>query len=377
MRTLSRAMTIVAAGAAALGLAALPAAAAATPSAATPSPAVFVQNDNPAGNVVFAYHRASDGTLTLANRYPTGGFGGVLAGSVVDHLASQGAVALDAAHGLLFAVNAGSDTVSVFAVSGDRLALRQTLRSGGSFPVSVTVSGNTAYVLNAREGGAVSGFRIDRQRVEPIARSTRALGLDPTATPEFTHTPGQVAFAPNGDQLLVTTKANGNDVIVFGVDAAGRLGAPTLNALPDTVPFATAFDAFGHLLLTEAGPNAVVSFAVRHSGGLTQLQSLATTQIATCWIVEANGFGYASNAGSGSVTGVSSASDGALALVGQTSTDGGTVDAASSSDGRFLYVQTGAAGIVDEYRTNSNGSLTQIGAITVPHAAGAEGIAAS
>ena len=171
MRTLSRAMTIVAAGAAALGLAALPAAAAATPSAATPSPAVFVQNDNPAGNVVFAYHRASDGTLTLANRYPTGGFGGVLAGSVVDHLASQGAVALDAAHGLLFAVNAGSDTVSVFAVSGDRLALRQTLRSGGSFPVSVTVSGNTAYVLNAREGGAVSGFRIDRQRVEPIARS--------------------------------------------------------------------------------------------------------------------------------------------------------------------------------------------------------------
>lgn len=374
MRTLTRAMTIAAVGAAALALAALPAAAAPDLS---PAQAVFVQNDNPSGNVVFAYQRASNGTLTLAGRYPTGGFGGVLAGSVVDHLASQGSLTLDAPHGLLFAVNAGSDTVSVFAVRGDRLALRQTLRSGGSFPVSVTVSGGIAYVLNARAGGAVSGFRIGQQRVEPILRSTRALGLDPTATPEFTHTPGQVAFTPNGHQLLVTTKANGNDVIVFGVGADGRLGAATTNALPDTVPFATAFDAHGHLLLTEAGTNAVVSFAIRRSGGLTQLDSLPTTQAATCWIVVANGFGYASNAGSASVTGVSSAYHGALALVGQTSTDGGTVDAASSSDGHFLYVQTGAAGIVDEYRTNSNGSLTQIGAITVPYAAGAEGIAAS
>jgi 6-phosphogluconolactonase (cycloisomerase 2 family) len=372
MRSLCRAMTLAAVGTAALGLAALPAAA-----AVRPSPAVFVQNDNPSGNVVFAYDRASDGTLTLAGSYPTGGLGGILEGSVVDHLASQGAVALDATHDLLFAVNAGSDSVSVFAVSGDRLARQQTLRSGGSFPVSVTVSGNVAYVLNARGGGTVSGFRIDHRHVQPIAHSTRALGLDPTATPEFTHTPGQVAFVPNGHQLLVTTKANGNDVVVFGVGADGRLGAPTHNALAGTVPFAATFDAFGHLLLTEAGPNAVVSFAVGHSGVLTQLESLATTQAATCWIVEANGFGYASNAGSGSVTGVSSASDGALALVGQTSTDAGTVDAASSSDGRFLYVQTGAAGIVDEYRTNSNGSLTQVGAVTVPNAAGAEGIAAS
>jgi 6-phosphogluconolactonase (cycloisomerase 2 family) len=365
-------MTIAAIGATALALAASPGTA-----AARPSPAVFVQNDNPSGNVVFVYDRASDGTLTLAGRYATGGFGGVLAGSVVDHLASQGSLTLDTRHGLLFAVNAGSDTVSVFWVRGDQLTLRQTLRSGGSFPVSVTVSGNTAYVLNAREGGAVSGFHIDHQRVEPIVRSTRALGLDPTATPEFTHTPGQVTFTPDGHHLLVTTKANGNEVIVFGVGTDGRLSAPAVNALPGTVPFAATFDPFGHLLLTEAGTNAVVTFAVRRSGVLSQLDSLPTTQAATCWIVEANGFGYASNAGSGTVTGVSSASNGALALVGQTSTDAGTVDAAASSDGQFLYVQTGAAGIIDEYRTNSNGSLARIGAITVPHAAGAEGIAAS
>jgi len=86
--------------------------------------AVFVQTDNPAGNQVAAYHRAPDGTLTPAGLYDTGGLGGILAGSVADHLASQGSLTYDARHALLYAVNAGSDTVSVFSVDGDRLHLR-------------------------------------------------------------------------------------------------------------------------------------------------------------------------------------------------------------------------------------------------------------
>ena len=47
----------------------------------------------------------------------------------------------------------------------------------------------------------------------PIPLWHRALGLDPTAAPEFTHTPGQVAFTPDGAHLLITTKANTNAVI--------------------------------------------------------------------------------------------------------------------------------------------------------------------
>jgi hypothetical protein len=372
MSSLSRAVASAALGVAVSALVAVPAA-----DASPAGAAVFVQNDNPAGNVVFAYHRGADGTLSPAGSYATGGSGGVLDGSVVDHLASQGAVTLDAAHGLLFAVNAGSDTVSVFGVRGDRLVLRQTLPSGGSFPVSVAVSGDLAYVLNARAGGTVSGLRIDHQRVQPIAGSARALGLDPAATPEFTHTPGQVIFTPSGAQLLVTTKANGNEVLAFGVRPDGRLTGPTATTLPGAVPFAGAFDAAGHLLLTEAGPNAVASFAVARNGALSPLDVLATGQAATCWIALADGFGYASNAGSGSLTGLASSAGGALTGLGQTATDGGTVDAAASSDGRFLYVQAGAAGVVDEYRVGLGGALTQIGALAVPGAAGGEGIAAS
>jgi hypothetical protein len=110
---------------------------------------VFVQTDNTAGNRVVAYDRAADGNLAPAGSYATGGRGGILAGSVVDHTASQGSLASDPRHGLLYAVNAGSDTISVFAVRGDRLALRQVLGSGGTFPVSVAVHGDLVYVLNA------------------------------------------------------------------------------------------------------------------------------------------------------------------------------------------------------------------------------------
>ncbi len=91
-----------------------------------------MQTDNPAGNSVVAYHRGQAGILTRAGQYGTGGLGGVLAGSVVDHLASQGSLSYDPASGTLIAVNAGSDTVSVFGVRGDRLHLRQVIGSGGT-----------------------------------------------------------------------------------------------------------------------------------------------------------------------------------------------------------------------------------------------------
>ena len=53
------------------------------------------------------------------------------------------------------------------------------------------------------------------------------------------------------------------------------------------------------------------------------------------------------------------------------------MDAASAAGGRFLYVQAGGNGIVDEFRVGTGGSLTEIGSVTVPGAAGGEGSVAS
>ena len=160
-------------------------------------PAVFVQTDNTAGNQVVAYHRSGDGTLTLAGTYPTGGLGGQLTGSVVDHLASQGSLQYDAQQHLLIAVNAGSNSVTVFGVHGTRLHQRQIIGSGGQFPVSVAIRGNLVYVLNALRGGSVQGYRLSPAgRLAFLRSSHRRLHLSQSATPQFTNTPGQVAFSP-------------------------------------------------------------------------------------------------------------------------------------------------------------------------------------
>jgi DNA-binding beta-propeller fold protein YncE len=340
------------------------------------SKAVFVQTDNTAGNHVVAYHRSADGTLTPAGSYATGGRGGILAGSVVDHTASQGSLAYDPAHALLYAVNAGSNTISVFSVSGDRLTRREVLGSGGSFPVSVAVHGDLVYVLNALGGGNVQGFKVIGSFLAPLPGSRRDLGLDPNQTPQFTSTPGQVAFTPDGSQLIATTKNNGNDIDVFGVGFGGRLsGRPVVNSEPGTVPFAISFDSSGHLVIAEAGTNALATFALSAHGTVRLLNEAGTGQAATCWVTPAGPYLFASNAGSANVSGFISSAGGALTLLGSTGTDAGTVDAAAAAG--FLYVQTGGNGIVDEFAIGTGGSLTKIGSVTVPGAAGGEGIVAS
>jgi 6-phosphogluconolactonase (cycloisomerase 2 family) len=109
---------------------------------------------------------------------------------------------------------------------------------------------------------------------------------------------------------------------------------------------------------------------------VSPLHSLATGQAATCWVAAAGSYFYASNAGSGSVSGFASGPGASLSLLGATATDAGTVDASATADGSFLYVQTGAQGNVDEYHINGDGSLTSIGSVAVAGAAGGEGIVA-
>ena len=340
--------------------------------------AVFVQTDNPTGNEVVAYSRAPGGQLAEVGTYATGGLGGQLGGSVVDHLASEGSLTLDQGANLLFAVNAGSNTLSVFDVRGDQLRLSETVPSGGSFPVSVAVSGGLVYVLNAGGGGSLQGFFVVGDRLWALPGSSRALGLDPTATPPFTNSPGQVGFTPNGSQVVVTTKANGSDIDVFGVGPFGELSPrPVVNAVPGTVPFGFAFTASGDLAVTEAGPDALATFRILWNGSIAPVASLADGQAATCWVTGVDGYLFASNAGSADVTAFRPSFQGQLSIAGTTATDPGTVDAAASPDGRDLYVQTGGLGIVDEFAVGPSGSLNRLGSVTVPGAVGGEGIAAS
>ena len=362
----------------AAALSALPANAATADTWPGSAPAIFVQTDNAAGNTIVAYTQTASGGLQQAGSYPTGGDGGATTGSVVDHLSSQGSLAYDRQAGLLYAVNAGSNTITVFRVRGDSLIRSQVISSGGQFPVSITFRGSQVFVLNAWGGASVAGFLRVAGYLIPVPSWTRTLGLGTSSATVFTGTPGQIGFTPGGSQLVVTTKNAANSVDVFRDGLLGPSAQPAVTSLPGTIPFGFTFDAYGHLALTETGTDTVATFAIASDGALTQLGSVATGQAATCWITAApQGTLYASNAGSGTESALSTEPDGDITQLGTTPTDAGTVDAVASSDGRYLYVQAGGPGNVDAYLIGPGGSLTQTSSVTVPAAVGGEGIAAS
>lgn len=139
--------------------------------------AVYVLSNRPTENAVIVFHRTGQGALEPGGRYPTGGAG---FGSGSNPLGSQGSLILSADNRLLFAVNAGSDTITAFAVTGDALRPVQTISSGGTQPVSLTVHGDVLYVLNAGGTPNITGYRIvpeaeQSKTLVPIDGSTEPL----------------------------------------------------------------------------------------------------------------------------------------------------------------------------------------------------------
>ncbi|MDQ1494339.1 MAG: hypothetical protein QOG69_822 [Actinomycetota bacterium] len=375
--------SIVTAGVAALtAFGFSPAASAASPTAHRP--AVFVHTNDPTSNGVIVYERASNGLLTEVKRYATGGKGGSEAGAVADPLASQGSLTYDAGHSLLFAVNAGSDTVTVFAVHGTRLQRIQTIASGGVLPTSISVVRSLVYVLNASGDGGISGFRIGSDsRLHPIAHSTRSLHLGNPANPNFLKSPSQVAITPDADAVVVATKTNGVLDVFKLKDSGAPEETPVTTTSVGPVPFALNFDAADRLLVAEAN-GAETSYQVQNSGGLLAISHVPNGQAATCWSVLAKGYVYASNSGSNTITGYAEDAAGGLSLLDPSAvtatTDAAPVDVAASRDGNYLYQEATRAGAIDEFKVNDDGSLTRIGTVTglpIDNGSGIEGIAAS
>jgi hypothetical protein len=77
--------------------------------------AVYVLSNSASGNEVLMYNRSSKGSLSVGNSFATGGNGN---GS---GLGSQGSLILQ--ENYLYAVNAGSNEVTVFRVGDDQLTL--------------------------------------------------------------------------------------------------------------------------------------------------------------------------------------------------------------------------------------------------------------
>ena len=261
--------------------------------------AVFVQTNELDGNKIVVFQRHGDGRLTEEDTYPTGGNGGNVApGTASDRLGSQGSLVYDERHRLLFAVNAGSDSVSVFRVNGTRLRLTDVDPSGGDFPASIAVHDDLVYVLNAGGVGIVQGFEIRGDRIRALEGSARSLGLANTDPPNFLTSPGQVGFTPDGSKLIVTTKASGSTIDIFSVRRDGTLSETAVeNPSATPVPFAFTFDPRGRLVSGEAAMSTVTTYTINTNRTLANPQSQSDNQVALCWIVEARGFFYVANTG--------------------------------------------------------------------------------
>lgn len=349
---------------------------------------LFVQSNNPEHNSVLAFHRAADGSLSPAGEFRTGGRGGAQKDNPFDPLASQESLVFDRAHQTMIAVNAGSNSVTTFRVRGDRLSDPRTVSSGGDFPTSIAVAGETVYVLNAGGRTNVTGFRMTPSGLRRLSHSTRDLGISNDAVPLFTASPPQVGFSPDGRHLVVTTKS-ANTIDVFAVGRDGRLSAkPVSTKSTGDVPFSFVFDRKGHLLVTEAAKSGVSSYTLQKNGKLKVITaSVESGQQVLCWIAPAGQFFYGTNPGSSTVSlyavdgagrvtiggkqgviavaGGDAAAKEVAAAAKQTAAGkkaekapgAGPIDLAATADGRLLYVQNTLAGTVEGFRVGSDGSL--------------------
>jgi len=345
-------------------------AAAANASSARKSPgAVYTLTNSPAGNAVAVFDRAADGTLTAAGSYSTGGLG-TGAG-----LGSQGSIILSRGGQRLFAVNAGSNSISELRVTHEGLQLVATVGSGGSTPISLTYLHHLLYVLNAGGAGNITGFVAKGNSLTPLAGSTRPLGAGSSG-------PAQVSFTPSGDALVVTEKTS-QTIDTYAVGKSGVAGSPVVSPSAGATPFGFDFDQHGNLLVSEAGGSAS-SYAVGSGGATVISGAVPTHQGAPCWLIASKDgrFAYTANAGSGTISGFSVAENGVIALLdsnGVTANLGvgsHPLDEAVSANGRFLYNLTDGKHEITGFLLGEDGSLTQVGAIGgLP--VGADGLAAS
>jgi|AntDeeMetagen681_2_1112603.scaffolds.fasta_scaffold09206_2 hypothetical protein len=192
---------------------------------------VFAMSNAADANEVVAYARGADGTLSQVGFYPTGGSGSgsfedsanaLVLGTMAGEIAPNNLIESDdATQQMLFAANAGSNSISVLRVDAGGLVNVMTIDSRGEKPVSVTVNNSIVYVLNSGvtndalfDGNGnvipncatgltptITGFRLAGDgTLTSIAGSEREL------SGELISGCAQLSFTPDGSRLVVTER---------------------------------------------------------------------------------------------------------------------------------------------------------------------------
>ena len=337
---------------------------------------VYVLTNKADGNTIVVLRRAEDGTLSPEQEVATGGLrsGPILLPPPIggpNPLDSQDALIAAPDGRFLLAVNAGSNELSVLAVTSDSLRLVDKVASGGEFPVSIAMHHNLVYVLNSRGEPNITGFVMDPAgKLHPVPDSTRNAGASGSA-------PAQVIFSPDGELLIVTERL-ANLIDVFRMKDGGLPGAHVRFPSNNHTPFGVAFGHNHTLAITETNERvpripvingaSVSSYRITHDQSLEPVSvGVPDHQSAACWIrITPNArYAYVSNTGSGTLSSFHVSPHGELTLYQVVAADTGgprsvPIDLSITRNGKFLYVLSSLIGTVQGYRIEEDGTLTPI-----------------
>lgn len=231
-------------------------------------------------NAVAAYDRNPEtGLLTFKALYPTGGSGNpnLVRASALGALVVNG--------NLLYAVNPGSNNISVFRIhrNGSLELTGPPIASGGVNPVSIAISReNLLYVANRGDqvsaAGNYTGFRIKGERLAPIPNSTVELTTTGnTSQLLFSHDGRRLFGTRPGDSIMDTFNVTEDGHIVQVAELTGQAGA-----------FAMAFNPVvkHQMVALLAHLPGSATYNVTQSGSM-ELQSTAIDPVAIdpCWEV--------------------------------------------------------------------------------------------
>ena len=314
---------------------------------------VYTLSNNATDNAVLAFKRSETGDWVAAGQFSTGGSG------TGGGLGNQGALALSENGRFLFAVNAGSDDVSVFRISKAGLKLLDRADVDGDEPVSVTVDHNLVYVVNAKDD-SIFGFRFDPHAGKLMALSGSHYTLSANGT-----APAQISFNPEGDALAVTEKAT-NKITTFSLDDGVPQQRFTIDSA-GTTPFGFAFGKRNQFFVSEAnglgdGAGATVSsYEVEENGSARLIDgATAVNQVAACWLTTTPNGRIAFTANTPAQTLSSFAIDpaGNMTLLKTIAAEEvNPRDMAMTSDGKTLFTLNGGNNTIGVFKVSASGTL--------------------
>jgi 6-phosphogluconolactonase len=342
---------------------------------------VYTQTNDKQNQIVH-FTQNTDGTLTEVNRISTHGSGtdGVnyFRGNArePDPLTSSNSLLITPDKQRLFAVNAGSNSVSSFKINHrtGNLTLLKTEATGGVRPNSLAYHNDILYVTHQEGENQVHAYRI--------AKEGSLLQIGAYSLLQKDALPAHVVVSPDGKSLIVnrllntvTPVAPNDTVVIFPINPDGGLGTPKESSTA-AGPFSGIFlngKMQNIYLLTEAVASTLSEYTF-NNGNLTNLNRIAIPVVTDpCWlqITPDNKFVFVTSA-SGHISSFALDENGKTTLLKvdaafEPKSDlnpdlefSAGIDSWVSPDGKFLYQGFGGNDSIVSYAINSDGSLTKI-----------------